>query len=266
MKTDAWFYEVFSRFPDLLFRLAGLPYEGHWRFESVTVKTTEKRVDGLLLRVDQPDVYVFAEFQGYDDPSLYWRLYREIATWYESHPKDQRAFLALVLFLDRSHDPGSVGLEPQAPSRLLKLFLEDCLAKVESNPGPLVIFRPLVVVDVQAARLEAPAWRQEIETLNIPPADVIFLKEHLTTLLMGRFRELSQKEIDIMLQLTPLRETRAGREMIEGGRREGQLLLLERLLGLPQSSTEALELLSPEAIEARVAELERQLVTQRRMS
>jgi predicted transposase YdaD len=267
VQTDAWLYEVFSRFPDLLFRLAGLPYEGHWRFESITVKTTEKRIDGLLLRVDEPDIYIFGEFQGYDDPCLYWRLYREIATWYESHPNDHRPFLALVLYLDPSFDKGDEAFDARPPNQIRKLYLEDCLRALEDTPDPSVVFRPLVVPDLEAARREAPAWRRTIEALNLPEADAIFLKEHLTTLLMGRFRELSREEIEAMLQLTPLRETRAGRDMLEEGRSEGRqegkricrIQMLEEMLGLPQSPDETLESLSIRELDVRVAELERQL-------
>jgi len=43
VQTVVWFYEVFRWFPDQLLHLAGLPFEGHWHMESVTVKPTEKR-------------------------------------------------------------------------------------------------------------------------------------------------------------------------------------------------------------------------------
>ena len=52
MKTDALFYELFQIDPRSLFRLAQLEVEGEYIFESITVKTTEKRFDGFCKRTD----------------------------------------------------------------------------------------------------------------------------------------------------------------------------------------------------------------------
>ena len=52
MKTDALFYELFRLEPQSLFDLVSLNMEGEYIFESITVKTTEKRFDGFLKRVD----------------------------------------------------------------------------------------------------------------------------------------------------------------------------------------------------------------------
>ncbi len=263
MTTDQWFYELFRRFPDQLFRLAGLHFEGRWRMESVTVKTTEKRIDALLFRLDAPDVFVFVEFQGWSDPAIYWRLYREITTWYESRPAGESPFVAVVVFLDPGLDPGDPPLEPRPPNRFLKLCLADGLRALKEDPGPLVVFRPLVVEDLDAARREAPEWVRTLRALNLPAADVTFLIGHLADILIRRFKELSLEEVKAMIELVPLDETRAGREAFalvrEEGRRIGRLQTLESLLGLPESSVEALSRLTPEALDRRIDELMRRL-------
>jgi len=48
MKTDQLFYELFRFSPESLFELVRLPVRGRYRFESITVKTTEKRFYGFL--------------------------------------------------------------------------------------------------------------------------------------------------------------------------------------------------------------------------
>lgn len=53
MQTDPQSHEVFKRNLRVPLRLAGLLSEGIWQMESVTVKATEKRMDGLLMRRDQ---------------------------------------------------------------------------------------------------------------------------------------------------------------------------------------------------------------------
>lgn len=52
MQTDSIFYEVFRFDPQSVLRLVQLKLEGRYEFESITVKSTEKRFDGFLWRVD----------------------------------------------------------------------------------------------------------------------------------------------------------------------------------------------------------------------
>ncbi|HAO20070.1 MAG TPA: hypothetical protein DCQ37_06000, partial [Desulfobacteraceae bacterium] len=82
MKTDTLFYELFKLHPASLFELAGLKADGRYAFESITVKTTEKRMDGFFRRTDGKGA-IFLEVQGYDDSMIYWRFIREIATQHE---------------------------------------------------------------------------------------------------------------------------------------------------------------------------------------
>ena len=263
MKTDEWFYEVFRRFPDQLLRLAGIRAEGRWRMESVTVKTTEKRIDAMLFRLDEPGMLVFAEFQGWSDRAIYWRLFREIATWYESRPEGDRPFVAVVLFLDASLDPGDPWLQPVPPNRLLKLTVAEGLEALGDDLGPLVIFRPLVVPDLVTAKEEAPRWMETLARLNLPRADATFLVEHLVYGLIRRFKELSLEEVAAMIQLAPLHETRAGRDLITIGEKRGEakgvrmgkIQALEALLGLPETPIEVLKKENPEALDRRFNEL-----------
>ena len=51
MKTDELFYELFRFSPESLLELVQLEVSGPYRFESVTVKSTEKRFDGYFENV-----------------------------------------------------------------------------------------------------------------------------------------------------------------------------------------------------------------------
>jgi hypothetical protein len=66
-----------------------------------------------------------------------------------------------------------------------------------------------------------------------------------------------------MLQLTPLEQTVAGKELIQIGRQEGRLIgkiqLMQRLLKLTVSSEEELCQLSPDKLEALLQQLEKNL-------
>ena len=59
MKTDALFYQVFQFDPQALFQLMQLPVEGEYTYESITIKTTEKRMDGFFKRIDGEGPNVF---------------------------------------------------------------------------------------------------------------------------------------------------------------------------------------------------------------
>ena len=59
MKTDALFYELFRLDPHSLFELVQLDVKGEYAFESITVKTTEKRFDGFFKRTDGKGPNIF---------------------------------------------------------------------------------------------------------------------------------------------------------------------------------------------------------------
>ena len=54
MKTDELLYELVRLDPTSVFRLVQLDLEGEYAFESITLKTIEKRIDGFLKRTDGP--------------------------------------------------------------------------------------------------------------------------------------------------------------------------------------------------------------------
>ena len=48
MKSDSIFYELFQMAPQTFFELMQLTPSCAYSFKSITVKTTEKRIDGIL--------------------------------------------------------------------------------------------------------------------------------------------------------------------------------------------------------------------------
>ena len=105
LKTDALYYQIFQFDPQALFQLMQLPVEGEYTYESITVKTTEKRMDGFFKRIDGEGPNVFLEVQGYPDSKIYWRFLREICTYHEQS-EEAPPFVAIVLFVDKKYDPG----------------------------------------------------------------------------------------------------------------------------------------------------------------
>lgn len=275
METDELFYEFFCHHPSSLLRLLELPTEGQWHFQSVTVKQRkrhEKRLDGVLTRVDgTPDRRIFAEFQGYPDKAIYWRAMRSVSMYHEHHPDEPLLPMwVLILFLDESFDPGFPVLQFLPPHRLVTLFLPEALERLGAQSGPLAVFKPLFLKDDAELRAQAPSFRREIEALNFPPNEHKFLMEALVYAIHQRLPTLSEKELMHMVQLTPLRKTVAGQDLLLEGRLEGeargervgQIRLLRQLLQMPELSARTLKSLRAlplETLDAQIAELRAKL-------
>ena len=157
-----------------------------------------------------------------------------------------------------------------SPNEIRVLYLPECLKRLADRPGPWLALQPLVVASLEQAQQEAATWRRRIRTLNIEESGIIFLEELLVRLILERFKHLSQKEIETMLELTPLRETRAGQELFDEGRDEGldegekrgltgQINLLEQLLNLPLTPLETVRVTNPADLTQRISQLEQRL-------
>jgi predicted transposase YdaD len=97
------------------------------------------------------------------------------------------------------------------------------LLSASSPQSPLLhVLRPLVVSGVDEVRQWASQWAAEIrESKVLTAAAQVRLLDLLTTLIVQRFSQMTREEIDKMLQLTPLEQTRAGQELIEQGVEQG---------------------------------------------
>ena len=247
---------------------------GPYRFESITVKNTEKRFDGYFENVGGTGPDIFLEIQGYRDDNIYWRLFREICMFHEQR-KDHRPFVAVALFIDPSLDPGSPPLKPEPPNQLIRRNLADCLKDIRENATPLVVLKPLTL-EVKADLSESVGeWKAGIDAMGLPEDRKKTLNELLEYAILQRFKTFTLEEIRKMIELTPLEDTVAGKELIqqgidqgidqgmekgmEKGQRIGQIRLIQRLLKRPQTPNESLSILDVEELETMLANLEADL-------
>ncbi len=231
MKTDELFYALFKLDPHSLFQLVQLEIEGEYTFESISTKTTEKRVDGFFKRVDGKGPHIFLEVQGYHDPKIYWRLFREICTYYEQTDTDA-PFIGIVLFLEQKYDPGLPLLTSVPPAQLIRANLIDCLNAVWDRAGALTVLKPLALPDNAELSDAVRQWKEELTSLHLPVDKFQQLIELLEYVILQCFPSLPFKEVQIMLQLTPLEKTVAGKELIQIGVERGLVKGMEK--GLEQ--------------------------------
>ncbi len=221
MKTDPLFYELFQVRPQIYFELLQIPQPCPYRFESITVKAGEKRIDGVLEPTEPGQPIHFVEVQALADEEIYWRITREVATYFEQRPELRgREWQAVVIWLGKPEPQdketpwwaefGTVLLyDGQNKQRLYSVDLFDLLGKLPENSLALTILRPLIVDSEEEVRQNIVRWVEQLhQTPDLSPQAEERLLMVMTQLIEEKFKTLSYEELIMMLQLTPFEETR----------------------------------------------------------
>lgn len=220
MKSDALFYELFQAAPQTFFELLQITPPCPYHFESLTVKTTERRVDGIFEPDILGEITYFLEVQAYLDQCIYWRVMREVATYFEQRGEaGKNEWQAIVLFLDSAYDPGYGSLKAlsRGPSpRLLSVDLPERLRSLPNEALALNVLRPLIVDSDVEVRANVTIWVDHIQQASALPETVRQrLVMIMSQLIVQKFETLTYKELSEMLNLTPLEETKDGKELLK---------------------------------------------------
>jgi predicted transposase YdaD len=221
MKSDKLFHEYFRIAPQALFELLQITPGCDYEFVSPVLKETERRLDGIMRPPEPGYPYYFLETQGYHDKVIYWRALQQTSMFFTQNPDLGGVSWQLVLlFIDNAYDPGPETLGPLYPGSeawLTRGTLSDLLEAIE-HPSPILnTLRPLAATE-ETIQAQAAEWLTElnqIDTLTL--AEKKRMGDLLAQLVVQRFQHMSRQEINRMLQLIPLEETRAGRELIAEG-------------------------------------------------
>jgi predicted transposase/invertase (TIGR01784 family) len=237
LKTDSLFYYLFQTLPSILFELLGQSptLAQNYEFRSVELKQTAFRIDGVFLpqsnRGDQPVYFVEVQFQR--DLHFYQRFFAEIFLFLQQNPQtvDVRA---VVLFAKRSLEPETFHLYRTLLNgeQVQRVYLEDLTHLPTRSLGiglvQLIVAQP-EQAQTQAQQLLTQARSQEQSTLS-----VAVIIELIETIVVYKFPQLSRQEIEQMLGLSEIRQTRVYQEALQEGRQEGRqeegLSLVLRLL------------------------------------
>ena len=253
METDRLFHELFALAPQALFDLLGIVPECEYTFSSPVLKASERQLDGLLEPDRQECRRYFLEVQGYLDKSIYWRVVHEVGLYFGQRPELNGCdWQAVVLFLDQGHDPGVDTLGAlNAGDWLVHGVITELLAASPSSSPILNVLRPLLARNEAEVREQASEWTQSIYDAELSRATQEQLLSLLAQFIIQKFTRLSSKEISAMLQLTPLNETVAGRElMLEGQARLLASMIADRFAASRDQLVPRLELLAENEIQA----------------
>ncbi|MEH2244496.1 Rpn family recombination-promoting nuclease/putative transposase [Nostoc sp.] len=258
MRRDTIFYKLFKQFPGLLFELVDEPppEAENYQFESVEVKETAFRIDGVFLPPANAvsKTVFFAEVQFQKDEDLYHRFFSELFLFLYRHSIRYDDWFGVIIFGSRSLEPSSSSIHRALleSGQVRRVYLDE-LGDLRQQPLGLGLMLLTNVTSeteaVEGARFLLEQARQQSEQAII---------DLVTTIIVYKFSTLSREEIRAMLGLN-LEEPRAILEAKEEGREEGKvegerkvvLRLLNRRVGnIPDAFLSQIQELSVEQLEA----------------
>jgi predicted transposase/invertase (TIGR01784 family) len=235
MQSDSLFYELFQTSPYIFFELIGTqpPQQGLYSLISQEVKQTRFQIDGVLLpHHRRPDLPIyFLEVMGYK-PKQGKQFYQELLTEIHLYLNDytpQNDWRAAVIYTQRSFDPGlPIHLSEYATgTRLQRLYLDRLPADWQ---GRSLEVRAIQLMGAKK-NVVANQAKQLIEQARVERQNDASLKtvlELINTIFIYKFPDRTRQEIETMLGLSELKQTRVYQE----ARQEEKLEVISRMVPL----------------------------------
>lgn len=233
MITDPLFYRLFETSPQTFFLLLGLPAESagemasRYQFEAIEFKQTSQRTDGVF-QPKEPDLPLyFVEVQFYREPRVFAGILAKSFTYLKQHDPGQE-FVSVVVFAGRGLEPAQVKpYKPYLDAGILRCFYLDEMEEPANAPVSIS-----VLYLIRQAESEAAARARDlIVRVKTEIADEGLrhdLIELISTVILYKLPELSRKEIEAMLQVHDIRESRVFKEALEEGMEKGEKKGMEK--------------------------------------
>ncbi|MGK7937033.1 MAG: Rpn family recombination-promoting nuclease/putative transposase [Xenococcaceae cyanobacterium] len=215
MKTDSIFYRLFQEFPSIFFELIGhgsseaIEYE----FTSVEVKQLAFRMDGLFLPktkdISQPFYIVEVQFQP--DDNLYYRLFSELFLYLKQY-QPSIPWMVVVIYPKRSVEReqelhfGYLLASPQVQ----RIYLDELVESANTSLGVGVVKLVIETEEKIAEKAKVLIERAKIELEDeVVKGNLIELIE---TIIIYKLPKKSREEIEAMLGLSELKQTKVYQE------------------------------------------------------
>ncbi|MBD2167399.1 DUF2887 domain-containing protein [Calothrix membranacea FACHB-236] len=231
MRRDSIFYKLFKQFPGLLFELVDSPPQDavNYQFESVEVKETAFRIDGVFLPPDNSasKVVFFAEVQFQKDEDLYHRFFSELFLFLYRHSIRYDGWFGVIIFPSRSLEPANSTIHRALleSNQVRRVYLDE-LGDVRQQPLEIGLML-LTNITSEAETLEAGRYLLEQAQQQSEQAII----DLITTILLYKFSTLSREDIEAMLRLNLDEEPRAIRDAKETEARSLIFRQLKRRFG-----------------------------------
>jgi predicted transposase/invertase (TIGR01784 family) len=220
LKTDSLFFRIFQASPGILFELLGQSPDlaQGYSFESVEIKQVAFRLDGVLLPASnaQDQTVWFIEVQMQYDAIFYQRFFAELYLYLDLHPKTVD-WQAIVIFPDRSTEPVNQRLYRAnlSSDQVHRVYLED-FSNISTESVGIGLMQ-LIVADTIDAISKAKELLTQTQPLSKTDAKFAVIMEIIETIAVYKFPSLSREEIENMLGLSELRQTKVYQEALEEG-------------------------------------------------
>ncbi|QDL11362.1 hypothetical protein DP113_28995 [Brasilonema octagenarum UFV-E1] len=226
MKTDAIFYEIFKEFPNIFFEIIGKPEinTNTYEFSAPEIKQKSFRLDGVFSPLEEfsNEPLYFVEIQFYKDEEFYDRLFTSIFLYFTQYQPPNSDWFAIVIYDKRSNERSyplryRSLLEPH-----LRRFYLDELEDVPDDSLGLGIVRLVVESENKTGEFAKTLINKAKEELT----DTLIQKkvvEFIETIVVYKFPNLSREEIETMLNLNLLKETKVYQEAKAEGEEEGEI-------------------------------------------
>jgi predicted transposase/invertase (TIGR01784 family) len=219
MRRDTIFYQLFAQSPVLLFDLVPNPpaNTAGYTFDSVEVKETSFRIDGVFLPPDNSGNVYFCEVQFQKDNLLYERLISEIGIYTYRYREQFYDWRSVIIYPNRSAEQEQLVIVSEflASGRITRIYLDE-LTTAEAPPIGLELMLLTTLADDKAV-IKA---RSLIEQLQLRP-DSRAIIEMISTIMVYRFTNLTRIEVEAMIGNT-LQETRVYQDAKAEGVNEGR--------------------------------------------
>jgi predicted transposase/invertase (TIGR01784 family) len=225
MRRDTIFYQLFRQSPTLLFELISQPPQDAARyiFDSIEVKETAFRIDGVFIPPHSSGIVYFCEVQFQPDELLYERMLSEISIYTYRHRNSFADWRAVAIYPSRSLEQlnKSVVREMLASGRITPIYLDELNPGADLQTGLSLML--LTLLEGDAAKVEARRMIQQSRPLE----DGRVIMDLISTIMVYKFNNLTRDEVNAMLGIQ-LEQTRVYQDARAEGRTEGETIGLER--------------------------------------
>jgi len=240
MKRDPLFFRLFKELPGCFFQLVGRSEREAQRYQldAIEYKSTAVRLDGVF-RPDEPDVnpaYIW-EAQFYPSDKVYANLLTKVGRFLE-HGDPNQDWIAVVIYPTRSLEQKN--LRPYRclldSDQLQRVYLDE-LPPAPPDQFDMAILE-LIAAKPDAALEKARTLLPRVRTSKLSKQFQRMVIQFIETVIVYQFPNWSRVEIEKMLQVTDITQTRVYREALEQGRQEEREAMARRLLQLGHSIAE----------------------------
>ena len=221
METDRQLYRVFGVQPGWVFELAGLPPVGKCVMRSLTVKTLERRTDGVIVPQTPFQPVWVIEFQFGENPYIYTRTVQKMAAIQEEF--GMREVQGIIFFAEAGLDPRTKPWTSLVRSIVLIDELRHLAERLPEHPL-VAVFQPLLAERETDLEHTAGGFYRTIKNSKLKKGIREALEEVFVSWLLQRLPNRSKQEIEKMLigELPELVDTRAGQDILKIGEERGR--------------------------------------------